>query len=53
MIWAALAFVLAYVATYRFVGVQALYIAYFAHLIARVIYLSVKWRTISKECIQN
>ena len=48
MIWAALAFVLAYVATYRFVGVQALYIAYFAHLIARVIYLSVKWSAIQK-----
>lgn len=43
MIWAAVGFVLLYVATYRWVGVQALYIAYFAHLIARVIYLSVKW----------
>jgi len=44
MIWAAVGFVLLYVATYRWVGVQALYIAYFAHLIARVIYLSVKWK---------
>ena len=43
MIWAAVGFVLLYVATYQWVGVQALYIAYFAHLIARVIYLSVKW----------
>ena len=42
MIWAAVAFVLAYLATYRFVGAQALYIAYFAHLIARVIYLTAK-----------
>ena len=44
MIWAAVGFVVAYVMTYRFVGAQALYIAYFAHLIARVVYLTVKWR---------
>ena len=44
MIWAAVMFVLAYAATYRFVGAQALYIAYFAHLIARVVYLSWKWK---------
>ena len=44
MIWAALAFVVGYVATYRFAGPQALYIAYFAHLIARVVYLTVKWK---------
>jgi MATE family multidrug resistance protein len=43
MIWAAVGFVVAYVATYRFVGAQALYIAYFAHLIARAVYLSVEW----------
>ena len=46
MIWAALAFVLAYVATYRWVGPQALYIAYFAHLFARVIYLTAKRNSI-------
>ena len=44
MIWAAVGFVVTYVMTYRFVGAQALYIAYFAHLIARVVYLTVKWR---------
>ena len=43
MIWAAAAFVVCYVAFYRVVGVQALYIAYFAHLAARTIYLTVKW----------
>ena len=42
MIWAAAAFVAGYVLTYRFVGAQALYIGYFAHLVARVIYLTVK-----------
>lgn len=46
MIWAAVAFVLAYVATYRWVGAQALYIAYFAHLGARVIYLTAKRNSI-------
>ena len=44
MIWAALAFVVGYVATYRFAGPQALYIAYFAHLVARVVYLTFKWK---------
>ena len=44
MIWAAGAFVVFYAATYRFCGAQALYIAYFAHLFARVIYLSVEWK---------
>lgn len=46
MIWAAVLFVAAYVATYRFVGAQALYIAYFAHLIARAGYLTVKWKAV-------
>ena len=46
MIWAAAAFVAAYAATYRFCGPQALYIAYFAHLGARVIYLTVKWKKV-------
>lgn len=44
MIWAAAGFVVFYLATYRFCGAQALYIAYFAHLFARVIYLSVEWK---------
>ena len=44
MIWAAVGFVVLYVATFQFVGPQALYIAYFAHLIARVIYLTIIWK---------
>lgn len=46
MIWAAAAFVVGYIATSRFCGAQALYIGYFAHLIARVIYLTANWKTI-------
>jgi MATE family multidrug resistance protein len=46
MIWAAIGFVVGYVATYRWVGAQALYIAYFAHLAARVIYLTCKYEKI-------
>jgi len=46
MIWAAVAFVIGYVLTFRWVGPQALYIAYFAHLAARVIYLTAKWKNI-------
>lgn len=44
MIRAAVGFVVLYAATFKFVGAQALYIAYFAHLIARVVYLTVKWK---------
>ena len=44
MIWAAVAFVVSYVATFWWVGIQALYIAYFAHLIARVVYLTKEWK---------
>lgn len=44
MIWAAVGFVVLYLTTYQWAGAQALYIAYFAHLIARVVYLTVKWK---------
>ena len=46
MIWAAVAFVAGYVATEPLWGVQALYVGYFAHLLARVIYLTAKWRRV-------
>lgn len=47
MILAAVAFVAGYASSYRFVGAQALYIGYFAHLLARVVYLSMKWKKVS------
>ncbi len=49
MIYAALAFVASYLLCYHYVGVQALYIAYFAHLAARVIYLSVGWNKLNHK----
>ena len=51
MIWAAVAFVGGYLLTYTWCGIQALYIAYFAHLIARVVYLSAKWKKIESTGI--
>ena len=44
MIWAAVAFVGGYLLTYRWLGPQALYIGYFAHLVARAVYLTLKWK---------
>ena len=44
MIYAALAFVAGYVITYQYVDVLSIYIAYFAHLAARVIYLTLAWK---------
>ena len=43
MIWAAVGFVIGYLATFRYVGAQALYIGYFTHLVARAVYLTLKW----------
>ena len=49
MIWAAIGFVAGYAATYRFVGPQALYIGYFAHLVARAMYLTIEWGKVKGE----
>ena len=44
MIYAAIAFVICYAGLHTVWGVQALYVAYFAHLLARVLYLSIGWK---------
>ena len=46
MIYAALGFVTCYFATYWWLGIQGLYIAYFAHLVARVVYLTAAWKSV-------
>ena len=46
MIYAALGFVTCYLATYWWLGIQSLYIAYFAHLVARVVYLTAAWKRV-------
>ena len=51
MIWAAVGFVVAYAALRHWCGIQALYIAYFVHLVARVIYLSAKWKGLEKRIL--
>lgn len=48
MVYAALGFVVMYLATNQFVGVQSIYIAYFAHLLARVVYLTYAWPRITR-----
>ena len=45
MIWSASGFVITYVVCFKWLGVQALYIAYFVHLIARVFYLSINYES--------
>lgn len=49
MIWAAVAFVAGYLATFTWLGPQALYLAYFAHLIARVVYQTIERKKIYDE----
>ena len=46
MIWAAVSFVAVYMAFAWKMGIQALYMAYFAHLLARVVYLTLRWNRI-------
>ena len=53
MIWAAVGFVVSYVALYKICDIQALYIAYFVHLAARVIYLTIGWSVFKKREINN
>lgn len=48
MVYAALGFVAMYLATNQFVGGQSIYIAYFAHLLARVVYLTYAWPRIAR-----
>ena len=49
MIWAAVGFVVGYVASYHFLGTHALFVGYFLHLAARVIYLTATWRPLSSN----
>lgn len=46
MIYAAVAFIVCYAALCIPWGIQALYVAYFAHLLARVVYLSIGWKRV-------
>lgn len=48
MIYAALAFVIGYLATYPYLDVISIYIAYFAHLAARVLYLTGAWKKVQQ-----
>ena len=49
MIWAAIGFVVGYVASYHFLGTHALFVGYFLHLAARVIYLTATWRPLNTK----
>ena len=49
MIWAAIGFVVGYVASYHFLGTHALFVGYFLHLAARVIYLTATWRPLASN----
>ncbi|MBR1564874.1 MAG: MATE family efflux transporter [Paludibacteraceae bacterium] len=44
MIWSAIGFLVTYILLNRYIGIQALYLAYFVHLAVRALYLTVKWR---------
>ena len=51
MLFAALGFVLAYAGLFRFIGVQAVYVGYFVHLLVRTLYLSIRWKKVLRRAI--
>ena len=52
MIVSAVAFVVVYLSMRSFWGIQALYAAYFAHLLARAAYLSAFWPKMRREVVK-
>ena len=52
MIYAAIGFVVGYVALYHWWGIQALYVGYFLHLLARVLYLTFTWRPLANKLVR-
>ena len=53
MILAAVGFAVSYIAFENAFMVQALYIAYFVHLIIRALYLTIKWSSVEKRITQT
>lgn len=51
MIFSALGFIIGYLALFSTIGVQAVYVGYFIHLLVRTVYLSVHWKKVLKKCI--
>lgn len=51
MIYAAIGFVIGYVALYHWWGIQALFVGYFLHLLARVVYLTLTWRPLANRLV--
>ncbi len=51
MLYAALGFVLGYLGLYRYIGVQAVYVGYFIHLLVRTLYLTARWPRLLRKAI--
>lgn len=52
MIYAAIGFVAGYVALFNWWGIQALFVGYFLHLLARVLYLTFTWRPLANKLVR-
>ena len=52
MIYAAIGFVVGYVALYYWWGIQALFVGYFLHLLVRVLYLTFTWRPLANKLVR-
>ena len=51
MIYAAIGFVVGYVALFNWWGIQALFVGYFLHLLARVVYLTFAWSPLANKLV--
>lgn len=52
MIYAAIGFVVGYVALFNWWGIQALFVGYFLHLLARVLYLTFTWHPLANKLVR-
>lgn len=53
MIYAAISFVLGYWLTREQLGIHAVFVGYFLHLVARVVYLTIEWRVVYKNILNK
>ena len=53
MIYAAIGFILGYWLTHEQLGIHAVFVGYFLHLVARVAYLTIEWRVVYNNILNK
>lgn len=53
MIYAAIGFILGYWLTHEQLGIHAVFVGYFMHLVARVMYLTIEWKRVYNDILNK